>query len=74
VEVAVGLYSSNPAYNDYLRRMYSDFCDIAMGHMSQINDISRFSYLLDDFMGMNKRFFLYNASTVLSSGKLGNII
>ena len=42
--------------------------------MNKIADISRFSYLLDDYMGMNKRFFLYNASIVLSSGKLPSII
>ncbi|MCB0370473.1 MAG: hypothetical protein KDD45_13870 [Bdellovibrionales bacterium] len=42
--------------------------------MNKIDSIERFSYLLDDFMGMNKRFFLYNASIVLSSGKLPSII
>jgi len=42
--------------------------------MARINDLDRFSYLLEDFMGMNKRFFLYNASIVLSSGKLPTII
>lgn len=26
VEVAVTVYSSNPSYTDYLRRLYSDFC------------------------------------------------
>jgi hypothetical protein len=74
VEVAVTIYSANPNYTDYLRRLYSDFCDIAFSHMSHINDLDRFSYLLDDYMGMNKRFFLYNASIVLSSGKLPTII
>lgn len=74
VEVAVTVFSSNSAYTDYLRRLYSDFCQIAYEHMKKIEDISRYSYFLDDFMGMNKRFFLYNASVVLSSGKLPNII
>ena len=74
VEVAVTIYSSDPNYTDYLRRLYSDFCDIAFSHMSRINDLGRFSYLLDDYMGMNKRFFLFNASIVLSSGKLPAII
>lgn len=68
------MYSGNPAYTDYLRRLYSDFCQIAFDHMRKIEDVGRFSYLLDDFMGMNKRFFLYNASIVLSSGKLPDII
>lgn len=74
VEVAVTVYSSNPAYTDYLRRLYSDFCDIVFLHMKQIDDLGRFSYLLDDYMGMNKRFFLYNASIVLTSTKLPTII
>jgi hypothetical protein len=42
--------------------------------MKKIEDIGRYSYFLDDFMGMNKRFFLYAASIVLSSGKLADII
>ena len=42
--------------------------------MNKISDVARFSYLLDDYMGMNKRFFLYNASIVLSSGKLPSTI
>jgi len=42
--------------------------------MQRMEDLGRYSYLLDDFMGMNKRFFLYNASIVLSSGKLPMII
>lgn len=74
VEVTVTIFSANPSFNEYLRKLYSDFCDIAFSHMNKIQDISRFSYLLDDYMGMNKRFFLYNASTVLSSGKLPSII
>lgn len=36
VEVAVTVYSKNPAYTDYLRRLYSDFVDIAFTHMSKI--------------------------------------
>jgi hypothetical protein len=36
VEVAVTIYSTNPAYNDYLRRLYSDFCEIAFQHMQKI--------------------------------------
>ena len=74
VEVTVTIFSAKPEYNDFLRRIHSDFCDIAFNHMNKISDISRFSYLLDDYMGMNKRFFLYNASIVLSSGKLPSII
>lgn len=74
VEVTVTIFSANSAYNDYLRRLYSDFCDIAFNHMNKIQDIGRFSYLLDDYMGMNKRFFVHNASTILSSGKLPSII
>jgi hypothetical protein len=42
--------------------------------MQKIEDLGRFSYLMDDFMGMNKRFFLHNASVILSSGKLPSII
>ena len=42
--------------------------------MRKIDDLDRFSFLLDDFMGMQKRFFLYNSSTVLASGKLDRII
>ena len=42
--------------------------------MQKIDDLTRFSYLLDDFTGMNKRFFLYNASIVLTSQKLPFII
>ena len=72
--MAVTVYAKNPAYNDYLQRLYSSFCDIAFQHMHRIEEIGRFSYLLDDFMGMNKRFFLHNASIVLSSGKLSSII
>ena len=74
VEVTVTVYSKDPAYNDYLRRIYSNFCEIAFRHMQSIENIGRFSYLLDDFMGMNKRFFLHNASVLLTSGKLPSII
>jgi hypothetical protein len=74
VEVAVTVYSGNPSYIDYLKKLYSDFCEIAYEHMKKIEDIGRYSYFLDDFMGMNKRFFLYAASIVLSSGKLADII
>ena len=74
MEVAVTVYASNSTYTDYLRRIYSDFCDIAYQHMKKIDDMGRYSYFLDDFIGMNKRFFIYNAGVVLSSGKLPDII
>jgi hypothetical protein len=74
VEVSVTVYSKNPIYNEYLKRLYSNFCEIAFSHMQKIENVNSFSYLLDDFMGMNKRFFLHNASIILSSGKLSSII
>lgn len=74
VEVAVTVYSSNPSFTDYLRKLYSDFCSIAYEHMTKIEDIAKYSYFLDDFMGMNKRFFLYAPNIVLTSGKLPNMI
>lgn len=42
--------------------------------MTKIEDIAKYSYFLDDFMGMNKRFFLYAPNIVLTSGKLPNMI
>jgi hypothetical protein len=36
--------------------------------------MEKYSYLLDDFIGISKRFFVYNASIVLNSGQLPNII
>jgi hypothetical protein len=74
VEISVTIYSSDPRYTDYLKQIYSRFCELTYQHMASIDSLNRFSYLLDDFIGMNKRFFVYNSSVVLSSGKLPQII
>jgi hypothetical protein len=40
----------------------------------QEDKVEKYVYLLDDFIGMSKRFFIYNASIVLTSGQLPAIL
>ncbi len=42
--------------------------------MNHISKMDEYCYLLDDFIGISRRFFVYNASIVLNSGQLPNII
>lgn len=74
IEVAITVYYNDPQYAEYFQGVYLSFCATLEQHMSQMEQIEKYSYLFDDFIGMNKRFFLYNASILLSSGQLPNLI
>jgi hypothetical protein len=54
--------------------VYVGFCERLFVHMGRIQQMDEYCYLLDDFIGISRRFFLYNASIVLNSGQLPNII
>jgi hypothetical protein len=73
VEVAITVFWREQAYEPFLLDLYCRFCDASSAHLSSGN-IEKYSFLLDDFMGMNKRFFVYNASIVLKSNRLGPLI
>lgn len=74
LEIAITVFYGNEQYTEYFKGVYVQFCGILFGHMNQIEKMEKYSYLLDDFIGISKRFFLYNASIVLNSGQLPNII
>lgn len=42
--------------------------------MQHLRDAERYSLLLDDFVGMNKRFFSCNAALVLKSNQLPGLL
>lgn len=74
LEIAITVFYENQQYTDYFRAVFVRFCEVTIGHMNQVEKMERYSYLLDDFIGISKRFFVYNASILLSSGQLPNLI
>lgn len=74
LEIAITVFYGNAQYTEYFKGVYIQFCNILFVHMNQIEKMEKYSYLLDDFIGISKRFFVYNASIVLNSGQLPNII
>lgn len=74
LEIAITVFYENQQYTDYFKAVYIKFCEITFTHLNQIEKMEKYSYLLDDFIGISKRFFVYNASIVLNSGQLPNII
>jgi hypothetical protein len=49
-------------------------CQITYSHLSTYENVQKYPYLTDDFIGMNKRFFIFNASIILCSGQLPAIL
>lgn len=74
VEIAITVYYSDERFTDYFKKVYIEFCMIIFEHMRNMAKMDKYIYLLDDFIGMNKRFFVLNASIVLNSGLLAQII
>jgi hypothetical protein len=74
LEIAITVFYENQQYTDYFRAVFVKFCEITFVHMNQVEKMEKYSYLLDDFIGISKRFFVYNASILLNSGQLPNLI
>ena len=74
IEVAITVFYDKPEYSDYFRGVYVSFCGILSQHINRMEGVEKYSYLFEDFMGMNKVFYLYNASILLSSGQLPALI
>lgn len=68
------MYSSDASLHDYFRTLYQNFCQITYAHLKEKDSISDYELLIDDFIGMNKRFFIYNSQIVLESGELPSLI
>ena len=68
LEVAITVFYSNPNFNEYFKDLYQKFCKVTYAHLKQAQVISDYQLLIDDFIGMNKRFFIYNSRIVLESG------
>ncbi len=74
VEIAITVFYQNPQYTEYFKGVFVQFCSILYIHLSHPENIEKYSFLFDDFLGVSKRFFVYNASILLNSGELPNII
>ena len=74
IEIAITVYYENPQYTEYFKNVYITFCEHISDHLAKVSTYEGYSYLLDDFIGMNKRFFIYNANILLNSGKFPYII
>lgn len=74
MEVAITVFYKHPQHTEYLKGVFVRFCGTLYLHLRDAQSIERYSFLFDDFVGVSKRFFLYNASILLGSGELGNII
>jgi hypothetical protein len=59
---------------DFLYQIFGRFCTITYAHIRSPEDLVRLDYLLDDFMGLSRRFFLAEPLLILTSQQLGNII
>jgi hypothetical protein len=55
-----------------LKPIYQNFSEIAISHLAQNAD--RYSYLVEDFLGMNARVLAYNAELILSSPVIGKLL
>lgn len=74
VQIAITVFYEVEQYSEYFKGVYVKFCQTLFMHMSKIKQMDEYCYLLDDFIGISRRFFLYNANIVLNSGQLPNII
>jgi hypothetical protein len=70
VEVAVTVFCGHSDFAEYFKGVYIRFCEITYSHLNSREKIERYHFLLDDFIGMNKRLFIFNANIVLTSGQL----
>lgn len=70
VEVAVTVFCRHSDFAEYFKGVYIRFCELTYSHLNSGEKIERYHFLLDDFIGMNKRFFMFNANIVLTSGQL----
>jgi hypothetical protein len=68
------VFYNNFSLNEYFRDLYKKFCQITYEHLKQAKNISDYQLLIDDFIGMNKRFFIFNSRIVLESGELPSLI
>lgn len=60
---------------DYLQNLYLQFYEITIYHVSTIeNSLSVLQYLIDDFLGLHIRIFVYNSSILLNTGKVEEIL
>lgn len=73
VEVAVTVLAG-PEWEQYLLGVFQRVCVITYHHLSSLERLERYSYLLDDFIGMSKRLFLINARVILTSGQLPALV
>lgn len=74
LEVAITVYGSSQSHPEvllYLQGLYEQFYKITFHHLSTIKDsFSQLQYLIDDFIGLHIRIFVYNAGIILNSGKV----
>jgi hypothetical protein len=66
--VAITVFYTNPHFNEYFKDLYQKFCKVTYAHLKQAQVIADYQLLIDDFVGMNKRFSIYNSRIVLESG------
>lgn len=74
VQIVITVFSKKEQTQAYLLNLYKLFCEICAYHLSDSNKVEKYSFLLDDFIGMNKRLFVYNSSLLLKSGELPRLI
>jgi hypothetical protein len=73
VEVAITVFAKEPACQQYILGLYAEFCLQSYQYLGGPN-WERLNLLLEDFLGMNKRFFTFNVSLVLKGGQLPQLI
>lgn len=74
LEVAITVYYEHTQFFDYFKDLYTKFCTITYSYLQTVDNLDKYVFLLDDFIGMNKRFFIFNAAIVLKSGQLPAIL
>jgi len=65
LEVAITVFYDNIHFYDYFKNLYISFCEVTYAHFKNIKDVQDYQFLIDDFIGMNKRFYIYNSRIVL---------